>query len=304
MNRIFPKVFLFSLCAAVLFDMHIKPDCQAGNRVHIFTSIPPLAFLVERVGGPHIKVQALTTQGGDPHTFEPSPRQLIELGKAHLFFKIGLPLETRVVEKIQTSSRRLRVIDIAAGIERRRITAQHHGEDKDNEEKGVFHETEGETDPHVWLSPPLAKVLAKNIARALIDIDPLHADDYNRNLTVLNEDIDRVNAKIKKALEPFAGQAFFVFHPAFGYFGKAYGLRQKAVELEGKSPSPKQLAAFIKAAKSDKAKIVFVQPQFDKTNANIVAQAINGVVVPLDPMAEDLLGNFTEMANKLAQALK
>lgn len=304
MNKIILKVFLFSLFMAVLFDLHIKPDCQAGNQVQIFTSIPPLAFLVERVGGTNIKVQSLTTQGRDPHTFEPSPRQLIELGKAHLFFKVGLPLETRVVEKIQTSNRQLRMIDIASGIERQRITDLHHGKDKDNEEKGVFHETEGETDPHIWLSPPLAKVLAKNIARALIDIDPLHADDYNYNLKVLNKDIDQVNARIKKALEPFVGQAFYVFHPAFGYFGKTYGLHQKAVELEGKSPSPKQLAAFIKAAKSDKAKIVFVQPQFDKTNAKIVARAINGIVVPLDPMAKDLLGNFTEIANKLSQALK
>ncbi|MFH1742105.1 MAG: zinc ABC transporter substrate-binding protein, partial [bacterium] len=105
-------------------------------------------------------------------------------------------------------------------------------------------------------------------------------------------------------LKPYRGESFYVFHPAFGYFGDAYGLKQEAVELEGKAPTPRQLSTLIKKARTENVRIIFVQPQFDKKSAEAVSNSIDGAVVPMDPLAKDVLKNLEEMAMKVGKALK
>ncbi|MCI5133401.1 MAG: ABC transporter substrate-binding protein, partial [Candidatus Electrothrix sp. EH2] len=89
----------------------------------------------------------------------------------------------------------------------------------------------------------------------------------------------------------------------FGYFAHAYDLHQKAVEIEGKAPSPKQLYALVGQAKADKVKVLFVQPQFDRRNAQAVARAIKGELVVLDPLAENIEQNLRQMAEAVRTAL-
>ena len=102
-----------------------------------------------------------------------------------------------------------------------------------------------------------------------------------------------MHARIAAALEPYRGQRFYVFHPAFGYFADAYGLRQEAVEAGGKvAHARSNFAALIQKAREDGVKIIFVQPQFDQRTAETVAEAIGGRVVPIDPLAKDVLAEL------------
>jgi zinc transport system substrate-binding protein len=95
-----------------------------------------------------------------------------------------------------------------------------------------------------------------------------------------------------------------VFHPAWGYFARQYGLTQEAVEREGKEPGPAELAAIIDEAKKDEIRVIFVQPQFSTRNADVVAKAIGGAVVAVDPMAEDWLANMEKVAAAFQAAMK
>lgn len=101
-------------------------------------------------------------------------------------------------------------------------------------------------------------------------------------------------------LARYRGQAFYVFHPAFGYFAETYGLRQESVEVEGKLPTPRQIFALIAKARSDHVKIIFLQPQFDQQIAASIAQAIGGAVLPMDDLAFDVVANLDEVARKIA----
>jgi zinc transport system substrate-binding protein len=94
-----------------------------------------------------------------------------------------------------------------------------------------------------------------------------------------------------------------VFHPAFGYFGDAYGLKQVPVEIEGKEPSAQQLAALVRLARERDIKIIFVQPQFSDKSARAVAQAIGGAVLAMDDLGPDYLKNMTDIAEKIEKAL-
>ncbi len=268
----------------------------------VFVSIPPHQYLVERVGGDHVEVHVLIQPGQQPHSFEPTPRQVVELGSARIFFKADLQFEQRILGKIQETHKHLSIVDVTEGIEKRPITRHSHHEE--GQAVDDSHADEGEPDPHVWLSPPLLKTQSRNIAEALQRIDPINKEDYAGNLKQLLDDIQRIHKTTKETLEPYKGEVFYVFHPAFGYFADAYGLEQRPVEIGGKAPTPKQLAEFIQKAKQEQAEIIFVQPQFDQRTAQTIADAINGSVVAMDPLEKNVLENIRKMATKIRKALE
>jgi zinc transport system substrate-binding protein len=269
-----------------------------AHQFGVFVSIPPQATFVQRIGNDNVKVGVLVGPGQSPHTFEPTPKQMAQLGKARLFFAIGFPFEKRILEKVTAANPNLKVIDTRQGVPLRSMTGAEAHQDADEDGHKA-----GEPDPHIWLSPRLVKIQASTIALALAAEDPAHAADYHKNLKAFQEDLDRLDAKIVKALEPVKGKALFVYHPAFGYFADAYGLKQVPVEVEGKEPSARQLAAFIERAKAAGAKVIFVQPQFSTKSAEAVARSIGGAVVPMDPLATDYLANLERMAEKIDEAL-
>jgi zinc transport system substrate-binding protein len=277
----------------------------------VFVSIAPQAFLVERLGGEHVAVHVLLGPGQSPHTFEPTPRHMAALGRADLYFALGMPFESQLVERIRASRQRLTIVDMARGIKKRK-TADHHEHEGDppgpNSTQAEYREQakQGEApelDPHIWLSPVQMKALAGNTADALQQSDPENAGDYGRSLEQFLKELEAVDARIRRALGPFGGEAFYVYHPAFGYFADAYGLKQVPVEVGGKSPTPRQLTELVRKARSEKVKIIFVQPQFDQQIAETVAAAIGGAVVPMDPLAKDVLSNLESMAASIERAL-
>lgn len=282
----------------------------AAAAIPVVVSIPPQAMFAKRIGGEHVAVQILVQPGQSPHTFEPTPRQMTDLSKARVYLTIGVPFEERLLERIEGNLPGLRIVDTAAGIRKRVMAEDHHhgdGDGRDGAESENEHEPEHEggakPDPHVWLSPECMRTIARNTAAGLVQSDPSHKADYEQNLEALLRDVDAVDAEVGKVLAPCRGQSLYVFHPAFGYLADAYGLEQVAVEVEGKSPGPKRLADLIRSARADGVKIIFVQPQFDRKSAQAVAESIGGAVVPLDPLAEDVLVNLTSMAREVAGAL-
>ena len=269
---------------------------RAVESVQAFVSIAPQAYLVERVGGPHVAVRVLVGPGQNHHTFEPTPRQLADLAGARVYFAIGLPFEKRLIEKIRAANPAMPIVDTREGV------ALRHMEEADaHDEAEAGH---GAFDPHVWLSPLNAKILAANIAKGLRELDPPHAGDFDRNLETLSHDLDEVHARLAQTLAPFKGQALYVYHPAFGYFADAYGLRQASVEIEGKEPTARQITDLIDRAKRDRVRVIFVQAQFPKKSAEAIAKEIGGTVVAIDPLSRDYLANLEEIARKIAQSYR
>jgi len=298
-------LYLFlGFCAAFLASLGCGSngsDRVEDGRLPVFAGVPPVGYLVERIGGPHVRVDVLVRPGQDPHVFEPSPKQVVALGRAALFFKADMPFENVLLEKIARGNRRLEVVDTTQGIEKRPLDVScgdiHHEHD---------HATHaaGEPDPHVWLSPAALKIQAENIAAALARADPEHEADYRKNLGALIENLDALDARIRQKLEPHRGRTFYVFHPAFGYFADAYGLKQKAVETAGRSPTPKELRDLIAQARSDGVKTIFAQPEFSPHGAEALAAALGGRVVMLNGLASDVPANLEDIAEKIERAMK
>jgi zinc transport system substrate-binding protein len=276
-----------------------SPTGSEIEPLETIAGIPPVAYLVQRIGGPYVRVEVLVQAGQDPHIFEPTPRQAIHLSRAKLFFRAGMPFEDRLVEHVAGEIAHFTVVDAAAGIAKR---ASNHTCDDACMVRNDDRDDDGPADPHVWLSPPLLKTMASNITAALGQADPLHKPIFETNLKMLDAELDALDRRIAQSLLPYRGQAFYVFHPAFGYFADSYGLRQESVEVEGKLPTPRQVFSLISKARADHVKIIFLQPQFNQQVAASIAQAIGGAVMPMDDLAFDVIANLDDVAQKIAAA--
>ena len=276
--------------------------CGSDDRAEapaVVAGVGPVAYLAERIAAEHLSVGVLVAAGQDPHTYWPAPRQMTDLARARLLLIVDLPLEKRIAEKLGSRSGGPKIVDLAAGLDR--LPAEHdHGH---HEEHDGHDDDEGELDPHVWMSPRLARTISSRICEELCRLDPAHEADFRRNLRVLDTDLAGVDADLTAALAPLKGRAFYVFHPCFGYFARDYGLKQQAVETGGKAPGAKHLKRLIAAARADGVKVIFVQPQFPKDSARTVAEKIGGAVVPLDPLAKDYIDNLRRTAAALKKAL-
>jgi zinc transport system substrate-binding protein len=163
------------------------------------------------------------------------------------------------LDKIAAANPEMRVVHTERGIEKLTIKDYHHHDDQAEEHhEGEHHEANhdheksehhGEAahgedhhehaglDPHIWLSPPLVKNQARNILAALQEADPGHRSVYEINFNAFVAQIDQLDADLKKTFAGKTGLQFMVFHPAWGYFAHAYGLKQVPIEIEGKSPN-------------------------------------------------------------------
>lgn len=264
---------------------------QEGGRLGVFAGILPHAGFLERIGGEHVEVGVLVGPGQSPHAYEPTPKQMTELGRARLYVRAGLPFEDELLRRIRSAHPDLEVVDTAEGLARAAGTEGGHGSDH------------GELDPHVWLDPKLARRQAERMADALCRALPEQRASFRARHAELDRDLERLDRTLARILAPLRGRTFYVFHPAFGYFARSYGLRQKAVETGGKSPGPRHVHALVEQAREEGVRVIFVQPQFDDAAAQTLARQIDGAVVPLNPLARDYLANLASMGEILADRL-
>ena len=154
-------------------------------------------------------------------------------------------------------------------------------------------------DPHVWLDAENACRIAENICAEFCSVDPGRAALYRENCDRLTRELRELGARLKAELRPYAGRRFYVYHPAFGYLAKMLDLRQEAVELGGREVTPARMAEVIARARRDKVRTVFVQPQFSPSSTRALERELGVSAIPADPLREDLVKNFSYLAEAL-----
>jgi len=279
-----------ALLAALLGNGCARPPAASDEGLRVVVAIPPLATFAERIGRPYVHVEVLMRPGQTPHAFAPGPRQVASLEHADAYISIGLPFERRLVRRL--TSQGVRIVQAARGIPR--LYGAH----------GSTNHAADRADPHIWLDPKRARRIAANIAEGLAAIDPQHAGHYAAGLRRVQDDLRSLDDELNRLLAPLRGQTFLTLHPAYGYLADSYGLRQAAVEHEGKQPSGRSLVQTIRFARSLGIRTVFFRPQFDARRARVVADEIDGVAIPIDPLAADYFENLRQAAQRLRSAME
>jgi zinc transport system substrate-binding protein len=273
---------------------------QAQEKIHIAVTIAPLAEFVEQIGGDLVSVTVMVPPGGSPHTYEPKPGQLKALGRSKLYVKVGSGIEFELtwLDKILAVNRDLMVCDSSRGIRLIRMVNDHH------DEKGAGHRHHPGNDPHIWTSLGNAVVMAGNIRDGLIQVDPANETQYRKNADAYILKLRALRDRIAEQLKNTRNRKFMVLHAAFGYFADEFHLTQIPMEVGGKEPSARNIARLIKKAKAENISVIFAEPQFNTKSAQVIASAIQGEMVLIDPLSGHYLQNMEKMAFALIGKLK
>jgi zinc transport system substrate-binding protein len=290
MKKIFYLLIIAFIFNTILFSKNVDDKT-------ISVTINPQYFFVKEIVKDRFNINILIPKNYSPETFEIRPSSLVKLSKSLIYFQIGvLPFEMNLVKKINDFNKNLNISNKKGNLE------LIFGEHKCNENSHHNHDLSYDT--HVWLSLKNAKALALNVYEEIIKIDKTDEIFYKKNYDELIIKIEETENKIKDILKDLKHRKFMVFHPAFTYFAKDFNLEQIAIEIDGKEPTIKSLKKFIDIAKENNIKTIFIQEQFPKESAKIVAKELDAKIEVLDPLSEDYLNNLVSMAKKIKESIK
>jgi zinc transport system substrate-binding protein len=280
-NKVIAIISVLIAVLAIVAISHV-PKAETTGKIGVVVTILPQAEFVESVGGEKVSVTVMVPPGQDPHTYAPTLNQLVAVKQAKLYVEVGSGLEFELahMDGIVDANKNMLVVDCSKGIELR------------------------EDDPHIWLSPRNAEIMVQNICDGLIQVDPQNRDYYIQNENEYLVKLDKLDTDISGNLTGITNRWFIVFHPAWGYFAADYNLTQVAIEIEGKTPSPKDIADVVQDATEHNITMIFASPEFDVKSAQTIAEAIGGSVALIDPLARDYINNMYQVLSELVQAMK
>lgn len=281
------KAIFSLLIAGFLSACSPQPASQEKT---LYVSILPIRSLVKEIVGEDFRIEVLVPPGASPETFEPTPRQFIGLNEAQLVFNVGLlEFETALLDKIED---RTKIVDLSRGIVRIEGSCAHAGRNGSDHAHGV--------DPHVWTSPRALQRMAENAYEAIHARWPDSAK-YTANHARLQEELRQLDLRTAEKIARSGIRYFIIYHPALTYYARDYGLRQEAVEADGKEPSAKRLTALIRQARKDDIGRILYQSQFPVSVVETIARDIGAECTEIDPLREDAIANIDSITDLIVR---
>ena len=273
---------LIIACANVEEIKELAPDAVglegSGKEFNILATTPMLGEFVKQVAGEDVYVGVLMPYAVDPHTFEPSPKDVAKINEADLVFHVGLKYENIALTKLLKNSVKSghSLIEIGSKINAIEFKNDNH----DDEDKHDDHD-HGTLDPHFWFDPNRVALAVGEIKKELINLDPenrisyeLSANSYVEKLKMLDQQIDALIQTI-----PFDNRKIVTTHESLGYLENRYGLEVLVTVIPNITTedgvTPKQLVEVIEQIKEYEIKVIFLEAESPTKSAEIVAKETN-----------------------------
>lgn len=266
-----------------------KKNAFDPNKPTVTVTIEPFRYFVEQIAGDDVNVNVMVPAGGNPETYEPSAKQMMELSHSVLYFKVGeIGFEKTWMNKLHKNAPKMKIIDTSAGIEMQKTRS-------------------GYDDPHTWMSLENAKIITANIAGALMDKYPDQAEKYKKKYWEYRRHLDKLQEKLDKyyfSVSDGRQTGFVIYHPILTYFAKNFGFEQYPIEDEGREPSIAQLQELINLAKSEEISVLFVQKEFANRNVQTFIDATHVKPIEINPLSYDWEGQMLFIMKCMTSTVK
>jgi ABC-type lipoprotein release transport system permease subunit/ABC-type Zn uptake system ZnuABC Zn-binding protein ZnuA len=258
----------------------------------IAVTIEPERYFAEKITGKSMRFFSVVPVGQEPETYDPTPQEMVRVSKSKAYLKIGqLGIEDIIVKSLQQNNPEVQVFDMSVGMKNIGGESVHLCERK-NRHIGA--------DPHIWTSIQGARTISKNIYNAIIQLDKGNKNIIESNYNKLSEEIDGLEKYLHEQLDTVKHRCFVIYHPALSYFAEEFDFKQLSIEERGKEPSPAVLKRVIEDAKAAKAKVIFVQKEFNAKYAKQIANEINARIVEIDLLDYQWERQIRRISNALA----
>jgi len=282
---------IFIILITVLLASCGGQDRKENERI-ITVSIAPFKYFVEAIAGNDFSVNVMVPAGADPHVYEPVPEQINKLRNSSGYISNGyLGFEMNWLGRFYETNKTMKKLCLGDNIDPIVSEHQHEGE-----------HVEG-ADPHYWVSPVSAKIMAESVKNFLILLNPAQGQKYEENCSIFLTKIDELDKQSREKFSSLKRRSFMIYHPNFAYIARDYNLEEIPVEFEGKEPNPSRLREMIDHARLDSVKIIFLQREYDPKNANAIAKEIGAEVKIVDPLSEEWLSSTTYILDEIYNTL-
>ncbi|AIM15991.1 zinc ABC transporter substrate-binding protein [Neobacillus sedimentimangrovi] len=297
---ILPMVLVLSACSN-----EKDPSPKKKDQLAIYTTVYPLQYFAERIGGKFVTVETIYPPGADEHTFEPTQKDMIKLADSDLFFYIGLGLEG-FAEKAEKSlkNEHVTIVPVTDGLD---LPADNHAHEEEED-----HHHHGNVNPHIWLDPVYSKELAAVIYDHLVKKMPQKKDDFKKNFEVLVSELDQLNQEFENTISKAKHKKMIVTHAAFSYWETRYGLEQ--ISITGLSttnePTQKELEKIISLAEREGIHYMLFEQNVQSKLGKIVQKEIGARALPIHNLGiltkEDIKNkeNYFTLMNKNLKTLE
>ncbi|HEY4885714.1 MAG TPA: metal ABC transporter substrate-binding protein [Myxococcales bacterium] len=274
--------------------------------LHVVSSIPTLGSLAKEVGGARIEVESLAKGYQDPHFVEAKPSLMLVLNRADLLLHVGLELEIGWLPPLVLGSRNPKIqpgelgnLDCS-----RSIPVLDVPTTKLDRSMGDIHP---QGNPHYWLPPANAKIIAREIAERLQELDPDGRAEYGKNLAAFNKRVDAKTREWAPMTVKLKGVKVATYHKSWSYVSQWLGLQEVGyVEPKpGIPPDPQHLARLITVMKQEGAKLLMMENFYNKSVATLVAEKAGAklITLPTDVGATPEIKDWFSLVETVLKAL-
>jgi len=265
---------------------------EGSTELEIVVTTTFLGDVVKQVAGDIPLIKVLLEPGQNPHSYQPTPQDMVNITRADAIIVNGLDLEEFLDDLLDGSDTQAELIVASEGVEPLGLpeaadhpeTLEEHEGDHEGED---HHDHEGGFDPHVWFNPNNIIIWTENIVTALSELDPDHASVYQANGQDYQEELKALDSWIQEEIEriPQENRKLVTDHTSLGYFAEEYGFTQigaviPALTTEAET-SGQELAGLVDLIRDTGTKAIFVGIDFDPTLAEQVAKEAGVDLVPL-----------------------
>lgn len=267
------RIAIFILSVVLLFSC--GSHNSAEDKKTIYVTISPLKSIVEEVVCGDYNVEVLVPKGASPESFEPTMKELMALNGAEYIYSTGLiNFEQTLTSSVEYSER---IINLSEGIELMEGCCSH----------GHHHHKHG-IDPHIWTSPRALQTMVRNIESSL----PVDSVKYSVAADKLLNKLSELDSLCNSSIADSGVDAIMIYHPAFTYYARDYGIEQISVEHDGKEPSPRQLTSLVDKARNHGITKLLIQPQYGKDKLRSMALECDAEIIEVDPLSDDIMAEI------------
>ncbi|KGX84384.1 metal ABC transporter solute-binding protein, Zn/Mn family [Pontibacillus marinus] len=262
-------------------------ESSSETGLTIYTSIYPIQYFTERIGGEHVNANSIYPPGVDAHTYEPTAKTMAEIATSDAFIYLGAGLEGFAESAANAlAEEKVQLMELGAHEELfTKVEVDNHGEHGEHEEHEENHDEEHKgdhdhnhsgKDPHVWLDPLRSQMMAKYIKQELVKLAPEHKEQFNENYEKLVNDLESLHEQFKSVTQQADQNKLLVSHAAYGYWEQRYGIEQISVNgiSPNSEPSQKDVKQLIEKTKKENLSYMIFEQNVSNQVASMIQREI------------------------------
>lgn len=272
MKNIYP-IFALLLLTLLVSCSNETTDETKRDSLLIYTTLYPIQYAAETIGGEIAQVETVYPPGVDAHSYEPTSKEITQLAKGDLFIYLGANMEgfadtaadalaSQDISMLEIGKNK----DLFYSLTEDEAHNHHEREDEDEEHD------HGNIDPHIWLDPLLMIELGEMIKEEMITLSPENESKFNANFASYKTDLEKLNQAYSETLAEKDKPVILVTHAAYGYIERNYGIKQLSISglTTHDEPSQKDLARITREAEKEQIDYVIYDQFSDNKTAEIV----------------------------------